>query len=213
MQILTIEEKKQIVINNVTIPKYFKEIIIPQLPGYFDDYRVDFDSDPRACCPLHDENTPSFRYYEDSKSFYCFGCTKGGTVINLHRYFYERMNGVSVDNVDAINFLYAYFIDEKEVDIHKQVNVKNDKNNKNVVSKAQMKELLESTEQFIIKDTEITTEQKEELWGKLDELYRVSEIEEVDIDEARKYINRYQTEEHKKIDFVKNKKNSIYIRR
>lgn len=35
----------------------------------------------RACCPLHDENSPSF-YVNESKGFFkCFGCGKGGDAI------------------------------------------------------------------------------------------------------------------------------------
>lgn len=38
-----------------------------------------------ACCPLHDEDTASFRYYEDEDTFYCFGCRIGGDIVVLHR--------------------------------------------------------------------------------------------------------------------------------
>ena len=36
-----------------------------------------------ACCPFHQEKTPSFTVNPDMKSFYCFGCQKGGSIINL----------------------------------------------------------------------------------------------------------------------------------
>ena len=36
-----------------------------------------------ACCPFHQEKTPSFTVNPDMKTFYCFGCQKGGTIINL----------------------------------------------------------------------------------------------------------------------------------
>ena len=34
-----------------------------------------------ACCPFHDDRTPSLRLYEDH--FFCFGCGKYGDVIDL----------------------------------------------------------------------------------------------------------------------------------
>lgn len=34
-------------------------------------------------CPFHNEKTPSFNLYPDNNSYYCFGCSKGGGVINF----------------------------------------------------------------------------------------------------------------------------------
>ncbi len=34
-------------------------------------------------CPLHSEKHPSFFIYQETNSFYCYGCNKGGNVINL----------------------------------------------------------------------------------------------------------------------------------
>lgn len=99
---------------NVSIPMYFYNIIVPQLGNYYDTYPVDFESRVTACCPLHDEDTPSFRYYESTSSFYCFGCQKGGDIVQLHVYYAERMNSRKITRDEAIIFLYNYFIDGKE---------------------------------------------------------------------------------------------------
>jgi len=38
------------------------------------------------CCPLHNENTPSFKVYEEDTpegNFYCYGCQKSGDIISF----------------------------------------------------------------------------------------------------------------------------------
>ena len=36
-----------------------------------------------GCCPFHHEKTPSFKVDPERKLYYCFGCHKGGTVIDF----------------------------------------------------------------------------------------------------------------------------------
>lgn len=36
-----------------------------------------------ACCPFHNEKTPSFSVEPDRKFFYCFGCNKGGGLVSF----------------------------------------------------------------------------------------------------------------------------------
>ncbi len=36
-----------------------------------------------GCCPFHNEKTPSFSVVTDRQQYYCFGCHKGGGVINF----------------------------------------------------------------------------------------------------------------------------------
>ena len=36
-----------------------------------------------ACCPFHNEKTPSFTVNEDEGFFYCFGCKEAGDVIKF----------------------------------------------------------------------------------------------------------------------------------
>lgn len=69
----------------------------------------------KACCPFHNEKTPSFTIYpkgfitrsgsQEHDSFYCFGCNAGGDIIK----FYELLN--KVDRDTAIKQL------EKEYDL------------------------------------------------------------------------------------------------
>ena len=98
----------------VSIPQYFYNIIVPQLGSYYGLYPVDFDSKPVVCCPLHDEDTPSMRFYPETNTFYCFGCRKGGDVVQLHREFTDRITGSRPTFGEAIDFLYDFFIKGNE---------------------------------------------------------------------------------------------------
>jgi DNA primase len=44
-----------------------------------------------ACCPFHEEKTPSFSLDPDNGLYYCFGCKEGGSVFT----FLEKMEGLS----------------------------------------------------------------------------------------------------------------------
>ena len=50
-------------------------------------------------CPFHNEKTPSFTVYPDTRSFYCFGCGAGGDIIT----FVRRME--NLDYVEAVRTL------------------------------------------------------------------------------------------------------------
>lgn len=52
-----------------------------------------------ACCPFHNEKTPSFTVFTDTSSYYCFGCGAGGDVITF------VMNVENLDYVDAVKLL------------------------------------------------------------------------------------------------------------
>ncbi len=53
-------------------------------------------------CPLHEEKTPSFYIYLKNNSFYCFGCSTGGNVIN---YVMKRQN---ISFKEAVEYLNHY---------------------------------------------------------------------------------------------------------
>lgn len=53
----------------------------------------------KACCPFHQEKTPSFMVSRDRQRWHCFGCNKGGDVFS----FLQEMEGM--DFLEALNHL------------------------------------------------------------------------------------------------------------
>ena len=53
----------------------------------------------KGLCPFHKEKTPSFSVSPDKQLFYCFGCGKGGTVINF------VMQQENLDFVESVKLL------------------------------------------------------------------------------------------------------------
>ncbi|MBQ8972491.1 MAG: DNA primase, partial [Clostridia bacterium] len=52
-----------------------------------------------GCCPYHNEKTPSFSVDSEAQLFYCFGCHKGGTVIQF------IMDMEHMDFMEAVQYL------------------------------------------------------------------------------------------------------------
>ena len=52
-----------------------------------------------GCCPFHNEKTPSFSVDTESQLYYCFGCHKGGTVIQF------VMDMERMEFMDAVRYL------------------------------------------------------------------------------------------------------------
>ena len=101
----------------VSIPQYFEDVIVPQLNGYYADGDINFEYKPYVKCPLHFEDTPSLRYYEDTKTFGCFGCRRGGDVVNLHIYFIEAISGEKPSYAEAIKWLSDRYVKGKDVGV------------------------------------------------------------------------------------------------
>ena len=173
----------------VSIPMYFYNIIVPQISDYYSDYPVDFDVRPVACCPLHDELTPSMRFYEDTNTFYCFGCTAGGDVIELHRRFMEKLNSTIPSFEESVVFLYDYFIKGNE---NSQVVISS--NGKSIEYKSSVIEVMrlsrytDTLEEQLQVDNVMSESVKHEIWKALDDVRLLIGQNKANATDAMKYI-------------------------
>lgn len=55
-------------------------------------------SEWKACCPLHNERTPSFTIFDNGRRFQCFGCGSGGDVLD----FVGLLHGVGLREAAAM---------------------------------------------------------------------------------------------------------------
>ena len=74
-------------------------------------------SNYQACCPFHEENTPSFTYSPARETFKCFGCGKGGSdaaafLMHLGMTFLEAMQKIA--SMSNLSLEYDNTVDRKE---------------------------------------------------------------------------------------------------
>lgn len=66
---------------------------LPTVIEYYQEYinrDVNLASNPKQCCPFHQENTPSFSYNIKTGRWTCFGkCHASGDVIEMHRRWFK----------------------------------------------------------------------------------------------------------------------------
>ena len=184
--------KKDDVKSRVSVPMYFYNIIVPQLGSYYSEYPVDFDARPVACCPLHDEDTPSMRYYEETNTFYCFGCRRGGDVIALHRMFTERYSGTMPTMEEAVDFLYNYFIKGNE---HLQALKQNqsltaEQPKSNNVELARYCKYTSILEVQLSQDSSISDEAKRKIWAAMDNADILVDKNQIGAVDAMKHIQQ-----------------------
>ena len=54
-----------------------------------------------VCCPLHGEKTPSLKVYDGTRGWHCFGCGKGGDVLDFVREYFNLSLPAACEKINA----------------------------------------------------------------------------------------------------------------
>jgi len=94
LQTVNYEYLKEQLMDTVSLSEYLTEVA----------GELDVGRDNKIRCPLpnHDDSTPSFFFDDAKKVFKCFGCQKGGTVVELHQQMTEKSWQDSVEDLCKI---------------------------------------------------------------------------------------------------------------
>ena len=83
-------------------------------------------SNYKACCPFHDEKTPSFTVSEPKQFYYCFGCNASGSVLDFLMN-YERLEFVeaieALAQIEGLEVPYESRRQKSEATIKRQKNL------------------------------------------------------------------------------------------
>lgn len=83
-------------------------------------------SNYKACCPFHDEKTPSFTVSEPKQFYYCFGCNASGSVLDFLMN-YERLEFVeaieALAQIEGLEVPYESRSKQSEASIKRQKNL------------------------------------------------------------------------------------------
>ena len=178
----------------VSIPNYFYRVILPEMPDYYNDYPVNFEARPVVKCPIHGEDTPSLRWYEETNTFYCFGCRAGGDVIELHTKFMGVVNGEEPSFEEAVQYLYSKFVKGKEdapstTPQQSQLTKTEEVELSTTAEMIRLGSMIVEVEQMLAIDTHLTQEFKQRIYKVIDEVHLLVGLNKVSATEGMKYIH------------------------
>lgn len=64
-------------------------------------YGIEVNRAGFACCPFHNEKTPSMKIYDGSRGYFCFGCKKSGDVISFVKEYFNLTFPASIDKLNS----------------------------------------------------------------------------------------------------------------
>jgi len=71
----------------------------------------------KAPCIFHEDKDPSLEIYEDTNSFYCFGCKKGGDILNAVGFYFNSDSVIQqikkIEELFGENYLSLLEVKEK----------------------------------------------------------------------------------------------------
>ena len=113
-------EIERLAVKKIRFDKYFNEHIAGIKPGV-----KELNKGTRALiCPFHDDINPSFHFWYETETCYCFGCHKGGDVISVYKLFEEQYKNRVLTDVqaakellDLYNVDYAYLQESNSVNL------------------------------------------------------------------------------------------------
>lgn len=184
------DEMKRRVKYEISIADYVYNVIVPEMPWYFDGSLVDFDIKPVIKCPLHGEDTPSFRVYPETNTYYCWGCGSGGDVIALHREFMKKLKDIDVSFDEAVSFLNNTFLLGKPA-VPQKILSKEKAQGLEVSSndKLKFKVAYSNIEKKLQRESKMELRDKEEVYMALDNAFKLSEMGFIHPSDATVYTN------------------------
>ena len=143
-----IEEKRKIVKESTTrgrdLEEFKKKVGMKLIEKYVEPKRR-YSNYWQGLCPFHDDHDPSFTVYEDTNSWYCFGCQKYGDIINF------------IQEIEHLDFISAIKKIEEEtgVEFFKREKDEETGEERRKISHATLAEIILNIYNFItLKDTE-----------------------------------------------------------